>query len=299
MAPTTFRCRGLRWGHVVMFYAKLYRGWERTLFTDESLSMCLSSIVCWYRYIDNIFAVWNSSKLDLLRFMERLYSNTYNLKLQCDSRSISFLDLDIFKQEAGTVGTSLYSKPMPQNTVLQASSVHLKPFIKTIPYSQYLIIRQNCSNQENFKKESNLLKLRLLERDYTKTTLRKAYNKTCQKNRQELLFGNQTNKQLDTVRIVTTYSSNHYMVKETVGKHWHLLTGDPILRKYINDYPQITYKKCRSLKGRLVQTKGVIYIVFVNVDHTLERRLGIFGKESMTIFTTLEKIYYTLQLADM
>lgn len=69
-----------------------------------------------------------------------------------------------------------------------------------------------------------------------------------------MLFGNRTSKQLDTVRIETTYSSHHQLVEEAIGKHWHLLTGDPILRKYIKEYPQLTYRKGRSLKDRLVQS---------------------------------------------
>lgn len=49
-----------------------------------------------------------------------------------------------------------------------------------------------------------------------------------------MLFGTKTNKQLDTVRIVTTYSNNHRMVRETIGRRLHLLTGDPILKVVVN-----------------------------------------------------------------
>lgn len=97
-------------------------------------------------------------------------------------------------------------------------------------------------------------------------TLKKAYSKACQKSRHELLFGTKINKQLDAVRIVTTYSNNHCMVKETLDRYWQILTGDPILRKYIADHPQL---KCRSLKDRLVHSHFQEPLV------TIESRKGI------------------------
>lgn len=69
-----------------------------------------------------------------------------------------------------------------------------------------------------------------------------------------MLFDSRTSKQLDTIRIVTTYSSHHHLVEEAIGKHWHLLTGDSILRKYTKEYPQLTNRKGRSLKDWLVQS---------------------------------------------
>lgn len=159
--------------------------------------------------------VWNSSETDLLVFMEKLANHNYNPKFTMHVRSIPFLDVIIFKQGDGTLGTSLYRKPTTGNTILHASSAHPQPLIRSILYSQYLGIRRNWSNEDDFLKESKSLRARLLERGYTKTTLKKAYNKACLKNRHELLFGTKVNKQEDTVRIVTTYSNTccYYIFK--------------------------------------------------------------------------------------
>lgn len=186
--------------------------------------------------------------------MNRLADNRYNLRFTMEyiQRSLAFLDLTILKRNDVTLETSLYRKPTVANTILHTSSSHPKSLIKSIPYSQYLRIRRNCSNEENFRRKSYIIKFRLLQRGYTKTTLKKAFNKTCEKERHDLFFGKVNTKQSESVRIVTTYSGNHKLIRETIRKHWHLLTGDPIVNKYISDFPQITYKKCQSLKGRLI-----------------------------------------------
>lgn len=59
---------------------------------------------------------------------------TFNL----DDTHIPFLDLLIIKNSNGTIGTNLYRKPTAGNTLLEASSAHPRPLVRSIPYAQYL-----------------------------------------------------------------------------------------------------------------------------------------------------------------
>lgn len=54
--------------------------WEHTLFSDRSLSIYLANIVCWHRYINDIFMVWNLNEDELKVFMNMLATNNLNLK---------------------------------------------------------------------------------------------------------------------------------------------------------------------------------------------------------------------------
>lgn len=125
-------------------YANPYLGgWERTLFSNSSLSIYLANIICWHRDIDDIFMVWNLGVDDLKIFMNKLAENNFNLKftMEYDQRSLAFLDITILKQEDGTIDTLLFRKPTAGNTILHAISSHPQPLTRSIPYSQYLRLR--------------------------------------------------------------------------------------------------------------------------------------------------------------
>lgn len=127
--------------------------------------------------MDDVFTVWAGSKDELNVFLESLQHNTYNLKFSYSysQEKITFLDLEIFLNEARTLCSTLYRKPSAGNTLLHATSSHPKQLIRSIPSCQYL--RLNFTLGEDFKGEAAMLQERLLARGYSRTCLRKAYNK--------------------------------------------------------------------------------------------------------------------------
>lgn len=88
----------------------------------------------------------------------------------------------------------LYRKSTAGNSLLHASSFHPKPLLRSIPYSQYLRIRRNCSDETSFQQKELELRARLLERGYTPTCLKKAYKKAISNSRNKLLYGPQITK---------------------------------------------------------------------------------------------------------
>lgn len=85
--------------------------------------------------------------------MDILKINQYDLKftMTFDQQFVSFLDISIYVNLDGTVGFFLYRKPSVGNPVLHATSSHPKPLISSIPYSQYLRLKINCSREEALK----------------------------------------------------------------------------------------------------------------------------------------------------
>lgn len=100
-----------------------------------------------------MFLCCGTSEANLLKIMAHLAKNTYNLNftMQSNWTSRSFLDVNIFKQADGTLGTSLYRTPIAENTILHASSVLPQFLIKSIPYSQYLRIKRNHHTEKGIK----------------------------------------------------------------------------------------------------------------------------------------------------
>lgn len=106
----------------------------------------------------------------------------------------------------------------------------------------------------DFIYQANLLRQRLLTRGYSKSLLRKAFNKAARQSRTTLLYKQKSIPLSQPVRFITHYSRNHNKVRNVLVKHWSLLTNDPILSKYINSKPDITYKRSRSLRDKITSS---------------------------------------------
>ncbi|XP_040212985.1 uncharacterized protein LOC120943646 [Rana temporaria] len=238
-------------------YANLYLGgWERDIFSDEDLSMYTGHVINWLRYIDDIFIIWSGTSSQLYQFIDILNVNERNLKFTftASSDQVTFLDLTILKDGDGRITSSLFRKETAGNTLLHATSAHPTNLLKSIPYAQYLRLRRNCTMTKDFLLQANLLRQRLLLRGYSKSLLRKAFNKAARQSRINLLFKQKVNTESQPVRFITRYSSHHIEVRNILNKHWSLLTNDPILSNYIGQRPDITFKRSRSLRDKLTSS---------------------------------------------
>lgn len=173
-----------------------------------------------------------------------------------DSSSITFLDVTIHKDENGLLSSSLYRKPTAGNSILHASSFHPCALIASIPYSQYLRIRRNCLDSGVFKKEADLLRTRLLTRGYSKTCLKKAYNRACTRTRNDLLHNpSSKTRRENPISIITRFSNQQKWIKSIVQKYWHVLTMDPIIGPFVPKIPVLTFRRARSLRDQLVSSE--------------------------------------------
>lgn len=135
--------------------------------------------------------VWAGSRDNLVKFLESLQVNTYNIKFTYtfDQRRITFLDVESFINDMGELCSTLYRKTSAGNSFLHASSSHPEQLIKCIPYSQLLRIKCIWTMDEDFQKEADLLRERLLTRGYSKTSWKKAFNRVKKLNRHSHIYG--------------------------------------------------------------------------------------------------------------
>lgn len=137
-----------------------------------------------------------------------------------DKNRITFLDIEIYKGEQGNLCSKLYKKSTAGNKILYATSFHPQPLINSIPYSQYLRIKRNCTDEETFIKEAAKPRDRLLARGYSHASLKRSYKQVLMKPRNALLY---TTKRIDTnkLRIITKFNQQH-QVKTIIEKYWHI-----------------------------------------------------------------------------
>lgn len=127
--------------------------------------------------------------------------------MACAPSRISFLDVEIFINKDGTISSSLFRKLSSGNTILHAASLHPKSLFKSIPYSQYLCLKRNCSKEEDFLREANNLYERI-HRGYSHTCLKKAFNRGKQE-WNSAIFSTKSKDTSQSVRVIMQYSKQH------------------------------------------------------------------------------------------
>ncbi|XP_040178452.1 uncharacterized protein LOC120911183 [Rana temporaria] len=240
-------------------YANLYLGeWEKLFLTSTPVQPLIHLVSGWHRYID-VLMIWEGSIPELERFMTIMNCNDFNLKftMNFSSSRIAFLDVTLLKSPDGTLSTGLFRKPIAGNTILHATSAHPSPLIKSIPYSQYLRLKRNCSTQEDFLLEAAGLRDRLLLRGYSKKNLKRSFQRANGHLRSLLLTqtGKKSSDNNEAVRIITKYHSQHQLTRDILKQFWHLLLIDPQLGPFVPKEPAITYRRAQSLRDHLVTSE--------------------------------------------
>ncbi len=105
----------------------------------------------WWRYIDDIFAIWEHGQETLDIFLGQIneFHDTIQFTAEYSTERITFLDTTVIL-DGTTIHTDLYTKPTDTHQYLSPESCHPKHCTTSIPYSQSLRLRRICSRNEDF-----------------------------------------------------------------------------------------------------------------------------------------------------
>ena len=167
-------------------YAIVYMGeFEENAIDDFPLKPWV-----WWRYIDDIFMIWEYGEETLNEFFEHLNCLDPNIKLERPLKypkiAIDFLDVTVTRVD-DILKTDLYTKPTDTHQYLEFSSCHPWHCKKSIPYSQALRLRRICSEEGDFIKRTSELKQYLYDRGYEKKLVDEQIDKASKVNRDEAL----------------------------------------------------------------------------------------------------------------
>lgn len=98
-------------------------------------------------------------------FMIMLNDNDRGIVLQYEAgkTEIHFLDLKLQLVD-GDIIRSTYFKETDRNGFISTNSCHHGAWLRSVPRSQFLRLRRNCTNQDDFLQEASILKKRFLEK---------------------------------------------------------------------------------------------------------------------------------------
>ena len=126
----------------------------------------------WYRYIDDIFMVWNHGQHELTKFITHLNTSSESITFssECSSSTLNFLDVTVNLVE-NQISTDLYTKPTDRNTYLPYDSAHPKHCMNGLPYGQFLRIRRISDRNTDFEIHSARKAAQLAKQGYPKKIL--------------------------------------------------------------------------------------------------------------------------------
>jgi hypothetical protein len=212
----------------------------------------------WLRFIDDIFMIWLHSEKELLNFIDWLNQQHSTIKFTSTHSmgQVNYLDLTVYKTSNGTLKTKTFHKPTDASTYLHYTSSHPKNQKNSIPYSQYLRLKRNSTEDEDFKRSTNQLTQAFLDRGYPQPILEDALSKTDQRDRNSLLTSNSHKKtKSDKVIFVTTYNPRGQNIKSILAKHARILSKHPHTSHLKEDKFMVAYRRPKNLKDLLVHSR--------------------------------------------
>lgn len=212
------------------------------------------SLVLWAQYIDDIFLLWNGSADSLQAFFDLLNENDIGISLTYTSSTekITFLDLEILVVNERFQFKTFF-KSTDRNSYIPADSCHHPSWIHSVPRSQFLRLRRNCSDINTFKVQAEALKMRLLDKGYSHSEIDSEISRTLEVDRASLLT---TKPKPDTDNkfrwaMLTTFSTQYRQIKAIFTKHWDILKIDHILGPSLPEQAKMIFRGAPTLQSRI------------------------------------------------
>ena len=194
--------------------------------------------------------LWIKPETELRHFINEINQKHQSIKFdfKFSKERIEFFNTLVYIHSKGRLQTTLYKKPTDCQNYLHAKSAHPFSLKKSIPYSQALRIKRICSTFEEYRKHSQDLINRFVEKGYNESTVTKQIESAGHLNR-SLLFKDYKSKRKDSIPFSVTYNSVLPNIKQIINNHWHILNIDSSIKEIFNSSQlMIVFRKNTSLK---------------------------------------------------
>ena len=153
----------------------------------------------WWRFIDDIFAIWTHGELSLRDFIQSLnhHHPTSKITATWSAEKITLLDTTLYLDN-GRIKMNLHVKPMDKHQYLRINSCHHKHHKASIPYTQALWFGCICSEGQVFKNMTRELKQYFPSWGYNEQLLTKQIQRALNISRQACLQPKQNRESLLT-----------------------------------------------------------------------------------------------------
>jgi hypothetical protein len=203
----------------------------------------------WYRFIDDIFMIWDHPAEELETFMKDLnkFHNTIKFTMELSTTEVSFLDTIIYKDSNYKLCSKLYTKPTDAHLYLRFDSCHPRNCIKSIPYSQFMRMHRIHTYKEEADKSMTNLQENFVKRGYPKNLLQRC------RERVQTPKQNTENKD-NTIMFITQFHPGLGNLKEIWDRNIKILLQHPDTTFLANTRFMQAYRRPTNIKDILVKT---------------------------------------------
>ena len=181
------------------------------------------------RYIDDVFIIWKGTEEQLITFIIELNKKDKTIKFEDEIslQKIPFLDTMVYKDKDNNLQTTLYCKPIDQQSYLHAKSEHSSALKNSIAYSQTLRVKIIFSTEDEYQRNCAVMKQKLLERKYNKDNVNRQINKFDLSNEKNFCKIMKKITARKKIPLLLTYNRALPNISEVVRKNWHILVINP------------------------------------------------------------------------
>ena len=210
----------------------------------------------WWRYIDDIFLIWQHGEDRLWEFIDVLNQAHHSIKFTAEwsGKAVSFLDVRVVK-EGKKIITDMFTKPTDTHQLLHHSSCYPSHTKRGIPYSQALRIRRICSEDQFFDKRVGELRGWLFNRGYKEGEVDQQIDKVRSLDRLELLDRQIKDQSDGRIPLVLTYHPALNRVYDILRDISSILLVGPEHKKLFQNKIFLSFRRAKNLKDKLVRAK--------------------------------------------
>lgn len=183
--------------------------------------------------------------LNLNRGIQRSY--------EANCKEIHFWDLKI-SVRGDLFITSTFFKSTDRNSYILVDSCHHASWLRSVPKSQYMRLKRNCTEPEEFLVQAGTLTYRFLDKRHSKESLFDTLNQVMLLDRADLLKEISQGQGGDNVfktPFITSFSNQHQNINHFINKHWHILGNNRILNTILPVKPWVVFPGVPSLGDKL------------------------------------------------
>lgn len=173
---------------------------------------------------------------------------TIKFDFEISTKEIPFLDTMVYKDINNKLQTTLYRKPTDQQAYLHSKSEHPRSLKNSIAYSQTLRVKTVCSTDNEYHKNHQILKEKLLQREYKEENIDRQMEKVNMIDRKELLQAKEKNNQKNKIPLVITYNRTLPNISEVVKKNWNILQIGSEFENVFDNTPTIAFKRNKNIQ---------------------------------------------------
>lgn len=130
---------------------------------------------------------------------------------------------------------------------------YIQSWLHSVPRSQFLRLRRNCSDVNTYLVEAPTLKERFIEKGYDPVLVTSELNKGAGIDRSSLLVKKPPREQDNSFKcsMLTTFSLQHRENKNIIRRHWDRLRNDRVLKTVLPEQPKVIFRGVSSLRGKI------------------------------------------------